>query len=175
MRHSPKRSLGKTSAGQLKKRCVILPHYASSHAKYLRSSREDILYENLARQDYYSAGQTVTGLWHGQAAERLGLVGEVTSRHFFALADNHHPLTGEQLTPRQKHNRTPGYDFTFSAPKSVSLLYGLTGDQRIKTAMEQAVVGTMREIEGEMRDQGAAKGGLCGPRHRQPGVGFLHP
>ena len=119
--------------------------------------------ENLARQDYYSAGQTVTGHWHGQAAERLGLAGDVTSKHFFALADNHHPLTGEQLTPRQKHNRTPGYDFTFSAPKSVSLLYGLTGDQRIKTAMEQAVAETMREIEGEMQTR-VRKGGVFADR-----------
>jgi conjugative relaxase-like TrwC/TraI family protein len=130
--------------------------------------------ENLARQDYYSAGETVIGLWHGQAAERLGLAGEVTSKHFFALADNHHPLIGEQLTPRQKHNRTPGYALTFSAPKSVSLLYGLTGDPRIKTAMEKAVTETMREIEGEMQTR-VRKGSLCGPRYRQHGVGVLHP
>ena len=127
MRHSPKRSLGKTSAGQFEKAVRNITTLCFESRKVPpQQPRRQYFTENLARQDYYSAGQTVTGLWHGQAAERLGLVGEVTSRHFFALADNHHPLTGEQLTPRQKHNRTPGYDFTFSAPKSVSLLYGLT-------------------------------------------------
>src|SRR2546423_15546819 len=81
----------------------------------------------------------------------LGLSGEVTKDQFAALADNIHPATGERLTLRQKHNRIPGYDFTFSAPKSVSLLYGLTGDERLKAAMENAVTGTMRDIEADMQ------------------------
>src|SRR5262245_7779787 len=105
--------------------------------------------EGLTHQDYY-AGQAVTGQWHGKAAARLGLSGAVMQEHFFALADNKHPETGERLTLRQKQNRIPGYDFTFSAPKPVSILYGLSGDARIKTAMEQAVVETMREVEGDM-------------------------
>ena len=107
--------------------------------------------EGLTRQDYYSAGQTVVGHWHGQGARMLGLSGEVTKDQFGALADNVHPATGERLTLRQKDNRIPGYDFTFSAPKSVSLLYGLTGDARIKTAMENAVSDTMRDIEADMQ------------------------
>jgi hypothetical protein len=83
--------------------------------------------ESLTRSDYYIDGQEVAGLWGGKAAERLGLRGEVDAKSYFALCDNLHPETGEQLTPRNKDNRRVGFDFTFSAPKSVSALYELTG------------------------------------------------
>src|SRR5437763_14673819 len=107
--------------------------------------------EGLTRQDYYSAGQTVVGQWHGQGARMLGLAGEVTKDQFGALADNIHPMTGERLTLRHKENRIPGYEITFSAPKSISLIYGLTGDERIKAAIDNAFTETMRDIEADMQ------------------------
>jgi conjugative relaxase-like TrwC/TraI family protein len=73
--------------------------------------------EGLSRSDYYIDGQEVPGHWHGKGAERLGLSGEVQEKEFFALCDNLHPETGEQLTPRNKENRRVGFDFTFSAPR----------------------------------------------------------
>lgn len=127
------------------------------------SAAKQYFTEGLTRQDYYTAGETVTGHWHGQGARLLGLAGEVTKEQFGALADNLHPQTGERLTLRQKDNRIPGYDFTFSAPKSVSLLYGLTGDARIKAAVESAVTGTMRDIEADMQTR-VRKAGVCADR-----------
>src|SRR5205085_9114569 len=47
--------------------------------------------------------------------------------------------------------RRVGYDFTFSVPKSVSLLYAMSGDQGIMGAFRAAVDETMREIEAEMK------------------------
>ena len=44
-----------------------------------------------------------------------------------------------------------GYDFTFSVPKSVSLLYAMSGDQDIMDAFRAAVDETMREMEAEMK------------------------
>jgi conjugative relaxase-like TrwC/TraI family protein len=44
-----------------------------------------------------------------------------------------------------------GYDFTFSVPKSVSLLYALSSDQGILDAFRGAVDETMREMEAEMK------------------------
>jgi conjugative relaxase-like TrwC/TraI family protein len=52
---------------------------------------------------------------------------------------------------RTRTERTVGYDFTFSAPKSVSLLYALNGDKDILTAFRTAVNETMREMEAEMK------------------------
>jgi conjugative relaxase-like TrwC/TraI family protein len=109
--------------------------------------------QGLSRQDYYARdhGQEIIGRWHGEAATRLGLHGEVDRAGFFALAENRHPLTGETLTARQKNNRRVGYDFTYSAPKSVALLYAWTGDRRILQAFEASVDATMREMETEMK------------------------
>ena len=52
---------------------------------------------------------------------------------------------------RTRTERRVGYDFTFSVPKSVSLLYAMSGDQDILDAFRGAVDETMREIEAEMK------------------------
>jgi len=114
--------------------------------------------ESLTRSDYYIDGQEVAGGWHGKAAQRLGLSGEVQDRDYFALCDNLHPESGEKLTPRNKDNRRVGFDFTFSAPKSVSVLYELSKDERILDAFRASVDETMREIETEMKTRVRSKG-----------------
>src|ERR1700683_3253520 len=107
--------------------------------------------KSMIRSDYYIDGQEIAGQWGGKGAERFGLTGTVDQERYFALCDNLDPSTGEQLTPRQKDNRRVGYDFTFSAPKQVSVLYELSGDQRILDAFRQSVDETMQEIEREMK------------------------
>ena len=63
------------------------------------------LKNHLRANDYYSKGERVAGEWVGIGAEKLGLRGEVTPEQFEALRSNHHPLSGEQLTPRTKETR----------------------------------------------------------------------
>ncbi|MFM7130448.1 MAG: MobF family relaxase, partial [bacterium] len=101
--------------------------------------------------DYYSQGQETVGLWGGLGAQRLGLSGQVDQPAFEQLCDNIDPNSGEPLTVRTRRDRTIGYDFTFSVPKSISLVYGLTGDESILRAFREAVDETMREIESEMQ------------------------
>lgn len=101
--------------------------------------------------DYYSEGQELVGSWGGLGAARLGLKGTVDKFSFERLCDNLDPRTGEPLTVRTRSERTVGYDFTFSVPKSVSLLYALSGDQDILAAFRSAVDETMRDIEAEMK------------------------
>ena len=103
--------------------------------------------EGLKREDYYSEGQEAIGKWHGKAAALMGLSGKVKQEEFAALVENRHPVTGERLTPRTKMNRIVGYDLNFHSPKSLSVLYGLTGDQEILKAFRAAVAETMQEIE----------------------------
>jgi conjugative relaxase-like TrwC/TraI family protein len=115
--------------------------------------------ESLKREDYYSEGQEISGDWHGMAAEKLGLSGAVTQADFESLCDNKIPGTDERLTQRNKSNRTVGYDFNFHCPKSVSVAYEFTQDERILDAFKMSVNQTMREIESEIktrvRKQGA--------------------
>jgi len=101
--------------------------------------------------DYYSEGQELVGMWRGQGAAWLGLEGEVQKADWDALCDNRDPRTGKVLTARQKEGRRVGYDFNFHVPKSVSVLYGLSGDERIVSVFREAVNTTMQDIETEMQ------------------------
>lgn len=103
--------------------------------------------EGLKREDYYMDGQEVAGRWHGKAAAMLGLEGSVTREAFSALVENRHPVTGEKLTPRNRAGRRVGYDLTFNAPKSLSVLYALTQDKKVLDVFRRAVADTMAEIE----------------------------
>ena len=104
-----------------------------------------------SQADYYTEGQELTGLWRGKGAERLGLTGTIDRDDWDLLCDNRRPDTGQSLTVRRKSERRVGYDFNFHVPKSVSLLYGLTRDERILEAFRTSVHDTMQEIEAEAK------------------------
>ena len=108
-------------------------------------------YTSPSMADYYSEGQELVGDWHGKGAAWLGLSGTIGKETWDALCDNRHPETGESLTPRRKQERRVGYDFNFHVPKSVSLLYGLTRDDRILEAFRSSVDETMRDMESEVK------------------------
>jgi conjugative relaxase-like TrwC/TraI family protein len=101
--------------------------------------------------DYYTEGQELAGVWRGEGAARLGLTGRVDQRAWDALCDNRDPSTGLPLTARRNQDRTVGYDFNFHVPKSVSVLYGLTRDERLLDAFQASVNETMAEIESELK------------------------
>lgn len=106
-------------------------------------------YYNVA--DYLTEGQELIGRWHGHAASLLGLSGNVRRQEWDDLCQNRDPRSGRTLTQRLKEPRRVGYDFNFRAPKGLSLLYGLTGDQRLLDAFREAVDATMNDMEREMQ------------------------
>lgn len=115
--------------------------------------------DGFAKGDYYSDGQEIAGQWAGRGAARLGLTGTVERAAFAALCENRHPVTGARLTARNAAQRTVGYDLNFHCPKSLSALYELTGDERLKEAFQAAVTDTMTELEADMKTR-VRKGGV---------------
>lgn len=116
--------------------------------------------EGLTKDDYYSKdaeSKEVPGWWGGKTAEMLGLSGGVSKADFYALCNNRKP-DGSKLTPRDKANRRVGFDFTFSAPKSLSVLHALGIDSRVQLAFQEAVQFTMERIEADARTRVRANG-----------------
>jgi len=108
--------------------------------------------------DYYAEGQELAGLWRGTGAAMLGLVGTIERGEWDRLCENRHPFTCEALTPRLRDDRRVGYDFNFHAPKSLSVLYGLTRDERLLDAFRASFRETMDAMEAEMRTRVRAGG-----------------
>lgn len=120
---------------------------AVAHKKL--ADAENYFDEHLAQNDYYSAGEIRPGQWIGTGAERLGLKEAVTREQFHALCENRNPQSNERLTQRQQKEdkRRVFYDFTCSAPKSVSVLAVTLEDKRLVTAHEESTRIAFRELE----------------------------
>src|SRR3954469_6365315 len=89
------------------------------------------------REDYYAGRGEMPGEWAGSAVDLLMETdGEITGEKFTAILQGKSPATGEDLG-RTTHRAVHGFDLTFRAPKSVSLVYG-TGDPRIAAAARAA-------------------------------------
>ncbi len=63
------------------------------------------------------------GIWSGSGSAALGLRGTVDSEVFADVLDGRDPLSGRALRVRRGGSSVAGYDLTFAAPKSVSLLH----------------------------------------------------
>ena len=101
-------------------------------------------------EDYYTGAGESPGEWAGAGAARLGLSGEVSAEQLRAVLGGVDPTTGDLLGSRTRRDRVPGWDLTFSAPKSVSVLYGLGGAEvsaEVVEAHRQAVAAGLIYLE----------------------------
>ncbi len=98
----------------------------------LGSGQERYYTEQVAEgaEDYYSGRGEAEGYWVGSAALDLGLDGKVDPEGLTAMLTGRHPASGAPLGLRHVSGRgpVPGFDLTFSAPKSVSLTWALGGE-----------------------------------------------
>jgi hypothetical protein len=104
----------------------------TAKTQYSLSNAQSYFAEHLAVGDYYQEGQKVAGEWFGVGAQSLGLKGVIREADFLALCENQKPQSGDTLTQRTNTvreedgkttaNRRIFYDFTFSPPKSVSVM-----------------------------------------------------
>ncbi len=88
-------------------------------------------------EDYYVGGGEAEGRWTGSGAAELDLKGKVTSDHLEAMLAGNNPATGQPLQDEQQTMSGPGFDLTFSAPKSVSVLWAF-GDEAVRSKVVAA-------------------------------------
>jgi conjugative relaxase-like TrwC/TraI family protein len=101
-------------------------------------------------EDYYLSTDEQPGVWWGGAASELGLAGESRREDFRALMAGVDPRTGEALGRRLRPDGVRGFDLTFSAPKSVSVLSAVCGgevERAVIDSHDAAVRAVMRVIE----------------------------
>jgi conjugative relaxase-like TrwC/TraI family protein len=115
-------------------------------------------------EDYYSGEGEEPGQWMGDAARELGLSGEIEPDQLVAMLTGMNPATGEPLGLISVAGRgsVPGFDLTFSAPKSVSLLRALGGKEvaaEVKAAHLHSVEAALKYMEANACLTRRGKGG----------------
>lgn len=115
-----------------------------THSKNAANSKR---YFELSDYLDHDPNSVLKGHWFGTGAKLLGLSGEVEKELFDRLVDNQMPFDDERLTQRQRSDRRVGTDLTFSAPKSVSLLWAVTQDNDILKAVQESAHQTLEDVE----------------------------
>ena len=101
-------------------------------------SGQSAYYIALAREDYYMDGGEPPGQWHGRGAEDLGLSGTVQGEELTRAFEGFHPREDRALIRNAGSERhQPGWDLTYSAPKSVSTLWS-QADPETRQIIEEA-------------------------------------
>jgi conjugative relaxase-like TrwC/TraI family protein len=115
----------------------------------------------VATANYYTrylarAPGEVDGVWTGKQANALGLSGSVSGDGLELLLEGRDPVRGTRLgypladrtlTDGRVVRAVAGFDATFSAPKSVSVLWALTQDPRLLKAHDAAVTAALAHLE----------------------------
>jgi conjugative relaxase-like TrwC/TraI family protein len=106
------------------------------------------------RADYYLSDRSrhlpgsSPNRWVGTGAAGLGLGGPPRPEEFHRLLEGRHPRTGRPMGSGRV--AVAGFDLTFSAPKSASVLFALRGvdtARRVVAAHEAAVAGALSYLE----------------------------
>lgn len=119
-------------------------NYFASHLREGRGDAHEI-------EDYY-AGEGDAGRWAGSGCAALGLEAgaDITSAQFRALANGFDAAGTELAQNSGDPERRAGWDCTFSAPKSVSVVWAMAdADTRaaIQVAQDRAVDHALKVLE----------------------------
>ncbi len=96
--------------------------------------------------DYYRERGAAPAFFAGEGARALGLEGAMTKASATAFARVlEGTISGAQIGQAERH--TPGWDTTFSAPKSVSVAALVNRDERLVAAHDAAVKAALGHLE----------------------------
>ncbi|HMC67914.1 MAG TPA: MobF family relaxase, partial [Mycobacteriales bacterium] len=118
-------------------------------------------------EDYYAGRGEAQGEWLGSGAAAAELDGLVTGDQLRALFDGRHPVTGEPLGASYvvggDRQQVRGWDLTFSAPKSVSVLWAVGGGDvgmEVRDAHQAAVRSALTYLEEHAAFSRTGKAGI---------------
>lgn len=141
----------------------------------LAGNKADYYLKKIAQgiEDYYTGAGEAPGWWTGSATDEIEVFGQVEGELLHRALAGQHPKTGGQLA-RPPHGaiRVPGYDLTFSAPKSASLLFALADPQvsrEVREAHDVAVQAALSYMERQGAVGRRGRGGVVAVE----GNGFL--
>jgi conjugative relaxase-like TrwC/TraI family protein len=124
------------------------------------------------RDDYYSGRGEAPGEWVGAGARALGLEGRVSADQFNALMAGNDPRGPSRCLRDGQEPKVAALDLTFSAPKSVSVLFAVAGEGvagELVAAHEAAV----RAAVGWLEDTAVLVRRGARGRVRLPGEGLI--
>jgi conjugative relaxase-like TrwC/TraI family protein len=103
-------------------------------------------------EDYFSGRGEAPGRWIGGGCGGIGVHCQVDRTGFMRAMTGSDPLTGAPLRPPRAQTKVAAFDLTFSAPKSVSVLFAI-GDEDLSGALleahERAVAAAFAYVERE--------------------------
>ncbi len=118
-------------------------------------------------EDYYAGRGEAVGHWMGHGSAAAELSGEVSPEQLARLFQAVHPDTGEALGAAYKvradADRVTGWDLTFSAPKSLSILWAVGGGElgmAAKEAHDAAVAAGLEYLEEHAAFSRQGKAGI---------------
>ena len=125
------------------------------------------------QDDYYTGRGEAPGEWVGAGAQALGLQGRVGTGQFGALIAGQDPRDPAARLRSSAHDpKVAAYDLTFSAPKTLSILFAIAPEEvsgELVGCHEEAV----RAALGYMEDTAVmVRRGHAG-EHVQPGDGLI--
>lgn len=103
------------------------------------------------QDDYYSGRGESPGQWTGAGAKALGLTGRVSADQFNALIAGNDPTAPQtRLRSSREDPKVAALDLTFSAPKSVSVLFAIAPQSvsgELVACHEEAVAAALEYLQ----------------------------
>jgi conjugative relaxase-like TrwC/TraI family protein len=124
-------------------------------------------YLNLAAEDYYLKGGEPPGVWVGSGANVLNLKGNVESSQLSNLMNGYTPNGKQALCQNAGGQHKAGFDLTFGAPKSVSLLWA-AADKETQIEIQKAQLNAVKDAINLLEEHAAyTRRGAQGAEHER--------
>jgi conjugative relaxase-like TrwC/TraI family protein len=114
-------------------------------ASYLKNAQDQN--QRHRRDDYYIRDREQLGVWYSAASSLVQDRAAIDLHTWQDLCEGQHPRDGSDLVRGAGHGHRAGTDLTFSAPKSLGILW-MAGNQEQRVSLETIMIESSREAIG---------------------------